>query len=269
MGEGRGGAADGTLAPGERSILETLRRAAQERAAGVAVEDVVVGAFWTVVRTTAGTGLASSLRNEPHRHGDTPVRWAGSLLWRNPEELLGLLTSPSVAEAAIGLATVNALLKPDPSALSDINAARVIRRRGAGKRVAVLGHFPFVETLQGDCARLWVFERGLGRREGDLSEERMEEFLPQAEVVAVTATTLLNGTLERVLSLVAPGAFTLMLGPSTPLHPALLDAGFHLLCGTVVEDPDAVVTAVGQGAVTRQIAGVRRVCLGGRATAAG
>lgn len=251
------------MAPPQRRILEALRRAARERAEGVGVEEVVVGAFWTVVRTTSGTGISSSLRHEPHRHGDTPVRWAGSLARRSPEELLGLIGSPSVAEAAIGLATVNALLRPEPSSLVEVNAAQVIRKRGAGRRVAVVGHFPFVETLRGDCAELWVFERGLGRREGDLPEERLEELLPDAEVVAVTATTLLNGTLERILSLVRPGAYTLMLGPSTPLHPSLLEAGFDLLCGSVVEDPATVVRAVAEGAVTRQIGGVRRVCLGG------
>jgi uncharacterized protein (DUF4213/DUF364 family) len=250
------------MAPPQRRILETLRRAALDGAKGVAVEEVVVGAFWTVVRTTCGTGISSSLRNEPHRHGDTPVRWAGSLAERSAEELLGLLGSPSVAENAIGLATVNALLRPDPSSLVEVNAAQVIRRRGAGRRVAVVGHFPFVETLERDCAELWVFERGLGRREGDLPEERLEEFLPEADVVAVTATTLLNGTLQRILALVRPGAYTLMLGPSTPLHPSLLDAGFDLLCGSVVEDPVLVVRAVAEGAVTRQIGGVRRVCLG-------
>ena len=87
--------------------------------------------------------------------------------------------------------------------------------------------------------------------------------LPQteAEVVAVTATTLLNGTLPRVLAAVRADAFLMMLGPSTPLTPALFDLGFDLLCGTVIEDPPAVIRAVEQGAVTRQITGVRRVSL--------
>jgi uncharacterized protein (DUF4213/DUF364 family) len=51
----------------------------------------------------------------------------------------------------------------------------------------------------------------------------------------------------------------MMLGPSTPLTPALFDFGFDILCGTVIEDPDKVLKAVGEGAVTSQITGVRRV----------
>ncbi len=250
------------MPPAQRDILGALRGAALDRAGGVSIDEVCVGAFWTAVRTSVGTGISSSLRNEPHRHGDTPVRWAGSLGERTPAELLGLLDSESVAESAIGLATVNALLEPEPERLTDVNAARVIRERGQGRRVAVLGHFPFVETLERDCGEIWVFERGIGRRVGDLPEARMRELLPQAEVVAVTATTLLNGTLAEVLAMVDPGAFTLMLGPSTPLHPSLLDMGFDLLCGSLVEDPTVVFRAVAEGAVTRQIRGVRRVCFG-------
>jgi uncharacterized protein (DUF4213/DUF364 family) len=89
----------------------------------------------------------------------------------------------------------------------------------------------------------------------------MEQMLPQADVVAVTATTLLNRTLPAVMAGVRPDAFVMMLGPSTPLTPALFDFGFDVLCGTVVEEPETVRRAVEQGAVTGQIKGVRRVSL--------
>ena len=89
----------------------------------------------------------------------------------------------------------------------------------------------------------------------------MDQLLPQADVVAVTATTLLNRTLPTVLAGVRGDAFVMLLGPSTPLTPVLFQFGFDVLCGTVVDDADAVFRAVEQGAVTSQITGVRRVCL--------
>jgi len=145
--------------------------------------------------------------------------------------------------------------------LTEHNAASIIAERGAGKRVAMIGHFPFAERLAPVCGELWVFERGDGRREGDFADDMVDELLPQAEVVAVTSTTIINRTLPGLLGLVRPDAFVLLLGPSTPLTPRLFDHGIDLLCGTLIVDPAAVLRAVEQGAVTSQIRGVRRVCL--------
>ena len=248
----------------QAGIVGRLMRAALERAGGVRVLEARVGMFWTAVRTTAGTGLASSLRNEPHRHGDLPVRWAGSLAGRPAADLVGLLGSESFAESVVALAAINSILGPGAASAPPVNALEVIRRKGEGRRVAVLGHFPFVDRLRDECGELLVFERGLGLREGDIPVDRLPELLPGADVVAVTATTLLNGSLGEVLDLVPSGTFTVMLGPSTPLEPALLEEGFDMLCGTVVEDQDAVLRVAGEGGVTRQIPGVRRVCLGPR-----
>ncbi len=125
----------------------------------------------------------------------------------------------------------------------------------------MIGRFPFADRLRERCGQLWVFERGLDRRQEDFGEEAMEQLLPQADVVAVTATTLLNRTLPGVLACVRPDTFVMMLGPSTPLTPVLFDYGFDVLCGTVIDDPTTVLRAAGEGAVTSQITGVRRVSM--------
>ncbi len=223
--------------------------------------DLRVGHFWSVVRTTTGAGMASTLRSEVHLHGSAPIADAGSLHRRRPIELAGLLRSASPPEAALGLAAANALLGPPEGRLTEHNAESVLAARGAGRRVAMIGHFPFSERLAPSCADLWVFERGEGRRDGDLGAEMMEELLPQADVVGITSTAIINQTLPGIFDLLRPDAFVLLLGPSTPLTPGLFDHGVDLLCGTIIVDPDAVLRAVEQGAVTSQINGVRRVCL--------
>ncbi len=223
--------------------------------------DIRIGPFWTVVNTSIGAGMASILRSESHLHGTKPVADAGRLDERSPLELAALLRSESVPEASIGLAAANALLVSSVQGLTEEKAVSILRARGTGKRVAMIGHFPFADELRESCDELLVFERGLGRRDGDLGDEAIEELLPDADVVAVTATTLLNRTLPSVLAGVRDDAFVMLLGPSTPLTPALHQFGFDVLCGTVIDDPVGVVRAVEQGAVTRQITGVRRVCL--------
>jgi uncharacterized protein (DUF4213/DUF364 family) len=241
-------------------FVEAILEAAAEAPAADLV-DLRVGSFWVVVRTSLGAGMASVLRSEDHLHGSQPIGAAGELHRRTPLELTGLLRSDSPPESAIGLAAANALLSPAARNLSEEKAVAILRERGRGQKVAMIGHFPFADGLREDCEQLWVFERGLNRRQDDLGEEAMEQLLPQADVVVVTATTLLNQTLLTVLAGVRTDAFVMLLGPSTPLTPALFKFGFDVLCGTVIEDPTAVLRAVEQGAVTSQITGVRRVCL--------
>ena len=223
--------------------------------------DLRVGLYWVVVRTSLGAGMASVLRSEDHLHGSQPIASAGELQQRTPLELADLLRSDSPPESAVGLAAANALFGATTDNLRDEKAVAILRERGRGRKVAMIGRFPFADTLREDSEQFWVFERGLNRRQEDFGEEAMEQLLPQADVVAVTATTLLNQTLPTVLAGVRTDAFVMLLGPSTPLTPALFRFGFDVLCGTVVEDPESVLRAVEQGAVTSQITGVRRVCL--------
>lgn len=223
--------------------------------------DLRVGPFWTAVRTTRGTGLASTMAGDPHRRERAPIARAGGLISARPSELAPLLRSESPSEAAVGLATVNALLDGAQGAAVEGNARNILIQRGEGRVAAMIGHFPFVDSLRRSCRELWVFERGRGRGPGDLGEEHFAELLPEAEVVAISATTLINHTLDDVLSFVDPDAFLMMLGPSTPMVRSLFDLNFDVLCGTRVEDPERVLRAVGEGAVTSQITGVRRLCL--------
>jgi uncharacterized protein (DUF4213/DUF364 family) len=223
--------------------------------------DVRVGPYWSVVRTSVGTGLASTMSHEADRDHGHPIADAGRLHERTPLELAELLRAPSAPESALGLAAVNALAGPPAGTVSDENALAVLRERAGGRLLALVGHFPFVDDLRAVCRELWVFERGSRRRPDDLGQEHMQELVPHAEVVAITGTTLLNGTLDGIVRLVKPGAFLMMLGPSTPLIGCLFEIGFDALCGTLVQDEEAVVRAVSQGAVTGQIPGVRRICL--------
>jgi hypothetical protein len=222
--------------------------------------DVRVGPYWTVVRSSARAGLASTMAHADE-HTSAPIRQSGTLHRLPPVELAELLRSTSPPEAAIGLAAVNALLDPVAAGAVDGNARELLCERARGRLLAVVGHFPFTDRLRAVCRELWVFERAGRMQPGDLEESSMDELLPHAEVVAVTGSAVSNHSVEAIVGRMRRDAFSVMLGPSTPLARCLLELGFDVLCGTVVEDPEAVVRAVSQGAVTDQIPGVRRVCL--------
>lgn len=231
------------------------------------VREVRVGAFWTaVVVEVEGRwrcGLASTLRGDhDHHHGGGPaVRDAGRLLERSGRELAELIRSDSLMETVIGMAAINALLPAQEERWVDLNAEEVIARHGAGKGVALVGHFPFVPRLRERVGSLWVLE--LRPRGEDLPADAASDVVPQADVLAITGTSLINRSFEGLMALRRPEALVLVLGPSTPLSPILFDHGVHILSGSVVEDLDSVLRAVSQGANFRQIRrqGVRLVTM--------
>jgi uncharacterized protein (DUF4213/DUF364 family) len=93
--------------------------------------------------------------------------------------------------------------------------------------------------------------------EGEYPASAAVDLLPQADVVAITGTTLVNHTLDGLLRLCQPQATVMVLGPSTPLSPMLFEYGVNILSGARVIDESAVLRTVEQGASFRQVEGVK------------
>ena len=217
------------------------------------VRQVLMGAFWTAVvldTEPVRCGLASTLRGETSHQGP-PIPEAGNLLNYSARELAARLRSVETLQASIGLAAYNALLDVDERTCAQVNASELILERGAGRRVAIVGHFPFVDEIREAAESCWVLE--LHPRPGDVSADRADELLPQADVIALTSTSLINHTFDDLIELCSPESFVIMLGPSTPLSPVLFDTGVSVLSGTVVRDPERALRSISQGATFRQI----------------
>ncbi len=161
--------------------------------------------------------------------------------------------------SAVGLATLNALLQPDPNLLADIDAADWLVEQGRNQKVALVGRFPFIDELQPVVAHLWVFE--LNPNPDEYGAEQAPDIFPQADIVAITSSTLVNHTLDALLALVRPPTKVMLLGPTTPLTPVLFDFGIDLLSGTQVIDVETVLAAIQQGVTFRKMVGLRRVTL--------
>jgi uncharacterized protein (DUF4213/DUF364 family) len=93
-----------------------------------------------------------------------------------------------------------------------------------------------------------------------LPAEAAEEVLPQADVVGLTGTSFENHTVDKLLDL-SKNSFVVMLGPTTPLSPVLFDYGVDILAGTKVVEPDKTIRSISQGAMFRQVEGVRLVTM--------
>jgi uncharacterized protein (DUF4213/DUF364 family) len=229
---------------------------------------VLIGLRWTAVVAEVDAekhcGLAATL-HEQHDHGSAhAIPQAGELESLTGLELARYIQAEHPTLRSVGAAAINALLPPIVQTLGNLNAEHVISELGREKRVVVIGHFPFITRLRAKVGELYVLEKN--PREGDLPADAAPQILPEAEVVAITSMTILNRTLDGLLSLCAPGAFVMLLGPSTPLNPRLFDYGIDMLSGSIVEDIEPVLKCVAQGADFRQVhrAGVRLVTMSRR-----
>jgi uncharacterized protein (DUF4213/DUF364 family) len=180
---------------------------------------------------------------------------AGRLAEHSAQELAKWLRSPSTLQASIGMAAFNALLEVDQAACTEVNAREVILSRGTGRRVAFVGHFPFTEKVREVAAQCWVLE--LHPRAGDLRADKAAEILPQAEVVALSGTSLINHTYDGLIGLCHPDAFVLLLGGSAPLTSVLFQCGADAVAGTQVVDAAAASRTIAEGATFPQIGGKR------------
>jgi len=222
------------------------------------VKDIRQGFFHTAVFTRY-CGLAATLPRDALRQEGPLVREPGFLLDKTAGELCRMAYSESLLEAAIGMAAINSLLEVNLDACEELNAAEMILKKGEGKNVAIVGHFPFLPRVREKAKALWVIEKN--PRQGDLLEAEADRFLPQADVVALTGTSLTNHTLPHLLELCKPEAFVIMLGDTVPLSPVLFDYGVHALSGTRVVNAELALRCVSQGANFRQIQGIQKLTM--------
>lgn len=221
------------------------------------VRSVLVGAHWTVV-CSHHCGMAATQIGD-HAHGQSQVRDAGRLHTKSACELAEYALSNDSLEAGIGVAAINSLLELDESRAVEVNAVEVLAQYGRGKNVALIGHFPFIPKLRPAVGQLWVIEQH--PKDGDYPAEYAMDLVPQADVVAITSSALINHTMDGLLALRSPGAVVMILGPSTPLSPVLFAHGVTFLSGSKIVDEAAVLRTVGQGASFQQVQGVRLLTL--------
>jgi len=222
------------------------------------VRDIRQGFFHTGV-LTHNCGLAATLPRDALRQEQPSVKKPGSLLGIGALKLARMAYSEGILEAAIGMATINSLLEIGEGRGEDLNAGDLIAEKGKDKRVAIVGHFPFISELRKIARELWVIEKN--PQEGDFTEAETENLIPQADVVGITGTAFTNHTVEHLLKLCSAKAYVVILGDTAPLSPVLFGYGVDAISGTKVIDPELALRCVSQGATYRQIRGIRQLTM--------
>jgi len=207
-----------------------------------------VGLIYSAVELDSGAvGVAYTFPDSrdcssPDPGGQGPL--AGSRASRLLEGLgrSGLLTS------TLAVATANALLDCGEAALplqeGDVLDGLDLRD---GDRVCMVGCFVPVLTELRD-RQITVTAVDQVPKPGSLPAEEAQRLLPASQVAIITATSLINGTLEPLLELARDCREVALLGPSTPLLPeAFQGTPIRCLAGIRVREPQQVLQCIAEG----------------------
>lgn len=231
-------------------ILETLPK---EK---IAINAIVSGLHWTAV-SSRFCGLASSLWSESLPAVNNPD--TSHMMKLSARDLADFALSDNHLESAIGIAAINSLFDPAELHPVELNAYDWLLSEGAGKNIAMIGHFPFAERIQAAANKFWVIEKN--PRPGDFPAIECKIILPQADIVAITGSAFVNHSIDEVVSYCSPRSIIMVLGPSTILAPILFDYGISILSGSLVLDEPSVLEAIRNGGTYRHLQGVKRITI--------
>jgi uncharacterized protein (DUF4213/DUF364 family) len=120
--------------------------------------------------------------------------------------------------------------------------------------MAMVGYFPpLVKKFRDSGMNLKVFDLHQKYDDCDPLEE-FENSVANADTLIITATTLVNKSLNNILSLTGSKSVKFLLGPSTPLLKEMqTEYGFNHLFGMVFEPYEfGVLDLIGQGEGTQK-----------------
>lgn len=225
----------------------------------IEVKDVRIGLAYTGVLISGDCGgVACTPLYE--FSGCPALGFSGYLKGKTADKLLELVLSENPLEAAVGIATANALshtlsdLKPENFPVSDIDILDLIKPED---RVAMVGYFgPLVPKILKITNKLTVLEK---REIEDpktmtLPSEKAREVLPTSDVIILSASTLANRTFDELISFRGAAREVVLLGPSAPLYPApFFNRGITAIMGTRIIDSLTMLTVVSEAGGTKKL----------------
>jgi uncharacterized protein (DUF4213/DUF364 family) len=247
----------------DASVNTRIMMSLTEPAREANVSDVRIGLGYTAVMLEDGrAGVAFTFRKEM-RGGCSVFHGLRPICGRRSSDLVPLLASDDPVEAAVGLACVNALTNITDSRFLGGDIMEYLDLRPEDD-VGMVGNFgPLVNILKERARSLTVFER-VNRPRGLLRPaEEAEDALPRCQVALITATSIINHSIDKLLTAAASCREVVVLGASTPLLPdAFRSENVTLLCGVVVNRPAELLQVVSEGGGMRLFSPyVNKVCL--------
>lgn len=175
-------------------------------------------------------------------------------------DLLQLIMNSDPMERTMALALINALNHKQTMSLPDDPGNSVLFDHFgilSGARVAMVGYFPpLVRLLEEKNVPLTVIDDAKGLDDKETFYQKLNGW---ADVLLITATSILNNSTESILSHAGPDLKTILLGPTTPMVPEAFDhLPIHMLAGTAITDRARTLKIVRHGGGARSLKPISR-----------
>ena len=250
-----------------RETLAAIREVLGPELDGITVERAVIGLFFTGVKLNNGIAgaCATPIKTIPEAvccpSSAMAMPFPGKLKGRPAFDFAREALGDNGIRRAAGIAAMNALADtcwrrrphPETKLRLGIDAFDATEIR-PGDKVVVVGAFvPFLRELKRRHQPYLVLEQDPATLKADelpffRPAEQAAAVVPEADVLLITGTTLINGTLEELLALARPTARVTMVGPTVSLLPdGFLRRGADILGTVRITDPDAFLDILAEG----------------------
>lgn len=214
------------------------------------ISDIAVGSHFIGVRAedngSCCVGLASTLGAVPtDEERDMAADLIGKPLCEAAEEL----KEPGAFSISLGAAALNAGMIP-PQNQPDIEASHIMADKGKNGETVLVGDFPFTDWLRSQVKALHLFE--LQTVAGGTPPEQWDDILGRCSVLGLTGTTLVTRAMATYLEK-STQAYTIVIGPTTPMSPVLFSYGADVLAGSQVVAPEPVFAGIREGKSFREL----------------
>ncbi len=225
-------------------IVDTMKESAQD----YKLERVHLGLIYSCVQLDNGAAGVSFTFPEMHPCGHNILKPDIPLSGRRAADIITHLGAGDLLASSLALATINALLasvNPPPEFIQgDILDILHIER---DDQVCMVGCFlPLM--AQFDRIGVKVVSVDQKHKPGAQPAEAVNSLLPESQIAIITATAIINSTIDHLLELAASCREVAILGSSTPmLKEAFTGTPVTSLSGIRVTRPDKVLQTIAEG----------------------
>jgi uncharacterized protein len=231
------------------------------------IDDLVIGIFFTGVKLSTGhAGCAFTPIGEIPEAVCCPTTaarmpQAGNLEGKPISEIINDGLDPNVVKSAMGVATLNALSQLILESANGKEYETIRDRDGFNllniqphETVSLIGAFgPYIRRLKMMGNPFFIIEKN----PQTLRLDEMKHFKPESEVrdaiekssvVVSTGTSIVNHTVDHILSLLRNGIRAAIIGPTASMIPdAFFKRGVHVMAGIEIQKPDTMIKILKQG----------------------